>query len=110
LGDLVRIEDPQFYLDDPFPVFARMRAEAPVWYYQRLDTFVLTKHEDIRLVNRNPAIFSNARGIFLNDVKYQQVAQADGPTITDSFFPPGGEQIGIWCGTGAMSWRSLAVT
>jgi hypothetical protein len=71
---------------------------------------VLTKHEDIRLVNRNPAIFSNARGIFLNDVKYQQVAQADGPTITDSFFPPGGEQIGIWCGTGAMSWRSLAVT
>jgi len=94
LRDLVRIEDPQFYLDDPFPVFARMRTEAPVWYYEPLDTFVLTKHEDIRFVNRNPAIFSNARGIFLNDVRYQQVAQADGPTITDSFFPPGGEQIG----------------
>jgi cytochrome P450 len=94
LGDLVRIEDPQFYLDDPFPVFARMRAEAPLWYYEPLDTFVLTRHEDIRLVNRNPAIFSNARGIFLNDIKYQQVAHADGPTLTDSFFPPGGEQIG----------------
>ena len=94
LRDLVRIEDPQFYLDDPFPVFARMRAEAPVWYYEPLDTFVLTKHQDIRFVNRTPAMFSNARGIFLNDVKYQQVAQAAGPTITDSFFPPGGEQIG----------------
>jgi cytochrome P450 len=93
LRDLVRIEDPQFYLDDPFPLFARMRAEAPVFYYEPLDTFVLTKHEDIRFVNRNPAIFSNARGIFLNDVKYQP-AQADGPTMTDSFFPPGGEQIG----------------
>lgn len=74
LRDLVRIEDPQFYLDDPFPVFARMRAEAPVWYYQPLDTFVLTKHEDIRFVNRNSAVFSNARGIFLNDVKYAQAA------------------------------------
>ena len=94
LHGLVRIEDPQFYLDDPFPVFARMRAEAPVFYYEPLDTFVLTKHEDIRLVNRNSAIFSNARGIFLNDVKYQQAARADGPTVTDSFFPAGGEQIG----------------
>jgi len=93
LRDLVRIEDPQFYLDDPFPVFARMRAEAPAFYYEPLDTFVLTKHEDVRFVNRNAAIFSNARGIFLNDVKYQQV-QTDGPTMTDSFFPPGGEQIG----------------
>src|SRR5260370_29421907 len=93
LRDLVRIEDPQFYLDDPFPVFARMRAESPVFYHEPLDTFVLTKHEDVRFVNRNPAIFSNARGIFLNDVKYQQ-AQTDGPTMTDSFFPPGGEQIG----------------
>jgi len=61
LHGLVRIEDPQFYLDDPFPVFARMRAEAPVFYYEPLDTFVLTKHEDIRLVNRNSAIFSNGR-------------------------------------------------
>jgi cytochrome P450 len=93
LRDLVRIEDPQFYLDDPFPVFARMRAEAPVFYYEPLDTFVLTKHADIRFVNRTPGIFSNARGIFLNDIKYREV-QTDGPTVTDSFFPPGGEQIG----------------
>ena len=96
LRDLVRIEDPQFYLDDPFPLFARMRAEAPVFYYEPLDTFVLTKHEDVRFVNRNPAIFSNARGIFLNDVKYQQV-KTDGPTMTDSFFPPGGEQDPCCC-------------
>ena len=34
LRDLVRIEDPQFYLSDPFPVFARMRAEAPAFYYE----------------------------------------------------------------------------
>jgi cytochrome P450 len=94
LKDLARIEDPQFYLNDEvFAVFARMRAEDPVFYYKPLDTYVLTKHEDIRFVNRNPAIFSNVCGIFLNDVKYQDI-QADGPTLTDSFFPMGGEQIG----------------
>jgi cytochrome P450 len=93
LRDLVRIEDPRFYLEDPFPVFARMRAEEPVFYYEPLDTFVLTKHEDIRLVNRQPDLFSNARGIFLNDVKYQPV-DGDAPTMTDSFFPADGEQIG----------------
>src|SRR5271169_684149 len=91
LRDLVRIEDPRFYLDDPFPVFARMRREAPVFYYEPLDTFVLTKHEDVRYVNRTPEHYSNAQGIFLNDIKYQ--GQTD-ETITDSFFPKGGEQIG----------------
>ncbi|MCU1655358.1 MAG: cytochrome [Pseudonocardiales bacterium] len=93
LRDIVRIEDPRFYLDDPFPVFARMRAEEPVFYYEPLDTFVLTKHEDIRYVNRTPEVFSNAHGIFLNDVKYQPV-DGDTPTVTDSFFPADGEQIG----------------
>src|SRR6202007_2977178 len=74
-------------------VRAGVGAEAPVFSNEPLDTFVLTKHADIRFVNRSPGVFSNARGIFLNDIKYQQ-AQTDGPTLTDSFFPPGGEQIG----------------
>jgi cytochrome P450 len=91
LQELAQIEDPQFYLDDPYPVFARMRAEQPVFYYEPLDTFVLTRHEDIRYVNRTPELFSNAHGIFLNDVKY--AGQGD-MTLTDSFFPADGEQIG----------------
>jgi hypothetical protein len=61
LGD-VRLEDPRFYLDDPFPIFAECAPRPRVFRYEPLDTFVLTKHEDIRLVNRNPAVFSNARG------------------------------------------------
>jgi cytochrome P450 len=93
LSELVRIEDPQFYLEDPYPVFARLRAEDPVFHYPPLDTYVLTRHDDIRYVNRHPELFSNARGIFLNDVKYR-AASAGAPTITDSFFPPDGEQIG----------------
>ena len=31
LTELVRIDDPQFYVNDPYPVFARMRKEAPAF-------------------------------------------------------------------------------
>ena len=93
VDEFVPIEDPQFYLGDPDSVFARLRANAPVYKYEPLDTWIITRHEDIRYVARHPELFSNAHGIFLNDVKYQSAA-ADGPTITDTFFPVGGEQIG----------------
>jgi hypothetical protein len=33
LTELVRIDDPQFYVNNPYPVFARMRREAPACVY-----------------------------------------------------------------------------
>ncbi|WP_433228516.1 cytochrome P450 [Actinomadura formosensis] len=88
----VLIEDPHFYLDDPWPTFEWMRREQPFYYYEPLDTFVLTRHADIHAVTRRPSEFVSSRGLFLNDVKYQ--AQAGGELLTDSFFPKGGEQVG----------------
>ncbi|MGW2964692.1 cytochrome P450 [Streptomyces sp. NPDC001220] len=88
----VPIEDPGFYVDDPWPVFARMQEEAPFYYYAPLDTFVVTRHADIRAIAGLPETFVSSRGLFLNDVKYQ--AQAGDELITDSFFPQGGEQVG----------------
>ncbi|MER5794840.1 cytochrome P450 [Streptomyces sp. NPDC001980] len=88
----VPIEDPRFYVDDPWPVFARMQENAPFSYYEPLDTFVVTRHADIRAVAGLPEIFVSSKGLFLNDVKYQ--AQAGDELITDSFFPKGGEQVG----------------
>jgi cytochrome P450 len=72
LTDLVRIEDPDFYVD-PFPVFQRLRREAPVFYYEPLDTWVLTKYDDIRHVGRSPEVFSSTAGILLNDIRHDRV-------------------------------------
>ena len=72
LRDLVQVEDPAFYVD-PFAVFARMRREEPVFWYEPLDTWVLTRYEDIRYVGRTPRIFSSAQGILLNDIRHQSV-------------------------------------
>jgi cytochrome P450 len=88
----VLIEDPQFYLDDPWPTFEWMQRDAPFWYYEPLDTFVLTRYDDIKAVAGLPHVFVSSRGLFLNDVKFQ--AQAGDELMTDRFFPAGGEQVG----------------
>jgi cytochrome P450 len=68
----VRIDDPAFYAGDPYPVYARLRREAPVYWYEPLKLWVLSKHEDIRHVSRNAEIFSSEHGLVMNDIKYDQ--------------------------------------
>jgi cytochrome P450 len=85
LTDLVRIDDPDWYLDDPYPGLARLRAEAPALYYESLDTFAITRYQDVRDISRAPDVWSVKGGIVLNDAKYGNVA--------DSFFPEGAELI-----------------
>jgi hypothetical protein len=46
------------YLADPYPVFARLRAEAPVRYEPGLDHFVVSRHDDVRAVLADPATYS----------------------------------------------------
>jgi cytochrome P450 len=86
LAELVRIDDPQFYIGDPYPVFARMRKEAPAFYCEGLNTFAITRYQDIRDISRNPEVWSVTDGIVLNDAKYDS-------HVTDSFFPEGAELI-----------------
>ena len=86
LAELVRIDDPHFYVTDPYPVFARMRREAPAFYCEDLDTFAITRYDDVRAISRTPEVWSVADGILLNDAKYDD-------SITDSFFPEGAELI-----------------
>jgi len=87
LAGLVRLEEPEFYLD-PHPVYDRMRIEQPVYYYAPLDIFVLTRHADMRAVARRPDLFSSARGVVLSQLQYER----DGATeIMDQFIDPEGE-------------------
>ncbi len=51
--------------EDPYPVYARMRAEAPVYRNDELDFWALSRHEDILAAFRNLDGFSNAQGVSL---------------------------------------------
>jgi cytochrome P450 len=65
----IRIEDPDFYFERRRESYERLHAESPVFYYEPLDVFVLTKHEDIRQAARRPEIFSSARGLHLHQLR-----------------------------------------
>src|SRR3984893_8379772 len=65
----VRLEDPDFYFEGRRASYERLHAECPVFYYEPLDVFVLTKHEDIREAARQPEVFSSARGLHLHQLR-----------------------------------------
>ena len=51
--------------EDPYPVYARLRAEAPVYRNDELDFWALSRHEDVLAAFRNLDGFSNAYGVSL---------------------------------------------
>ena len=51
--------------EDPYPVYARMRAEAPVYRNDELDFYALSRHDDVLAAFRNLDGFSNAQGVSL---------------------------------------------
>jgi cytochrome P450 len=52
--------------DDPYAVYARLRAEAPLYRNEELDFWALSRHEDIAAAFRDHAQFSNANGVSLD--------------------------------------------
>jgi hypothetical protein len=51
--------------DDPYPVYARLRDEAPVYRNEELDFWALSRHADVGAAFRDSARFSNANGVAL---------------------------------------------
>ena len=66
----VRIEDYDFYDEAScYPVYERLQREQPVYYYEPLDTWVLSKYEDVRHVSRTPNAFTSTQGLTLNEIR-----------------------------------------
>jgi hypothetical protein len=45
-------------LQDPYPVYARLRAEAPVYFSQALQSWLLTRYQDVLAAFRDPRLSS----------------------------------------------------
>ena len=54
---------------DPYPTYARLREEAPVYYNQRYDFWALSRHTDVEKALSNWETFSNSRGDILELVQ-----------------------------------------
>ena len=48
--------------DDPYPLWKRMRDEAPVWHNERHDFWVLARYHDIETAHQDPETYSSSHG------------------------------------------------
>jgi cytochrome P450 len=51
-GDLFHPTDPAF-LQDPYPAYDRLRAEAPISWYEGWDAWIVTRHRDVAALLRD---------------------------------------------------------
>lgn len=60
-----RVYDPfdPALIADPYPRYAHLRDEHPVYYSERLDIYVLSRYDDIFHALRKPRLFSSAQGL-----------------------------------------------
>lgn len=52
--------------DDPYPTYARLRAEAPLYRNDELDFWALSRHADVTSAFRDSGRFSSAHGVSLD--------------------------------------------
>jgi cytochrome P450 len=59
----------QLYYPDPYPVFRRMREEAPIYYNKEHDFYAVFRYEDVHNVLTDRDTFSSAHGDVLEHIK-----------------------------------------
>jgi cytochrome P450 family 142 subfamily A polypeptide 1 len=59
----IAIVDGRFYGNDPDPLYAWMRANAPVYWDEAGQVWGIARYHDLKAVSKDPATFSNAGGI-----------------------------------------------
>src|SRR6476646_10453690 len=62
------LDDESLYVDDPFPVYARLRREAPVAWNARTGYWAVSRHKDVVAVSRDSERFCSARGILTFEI------------------------------------------
>jgi hypothetical protein len=56
--------------EDPYPTYARLRAESPLYRNEELDFWALSRHEDVLAAFRDSTRLSNANGVSLDPAAY----------------------------------------
>jgi cytochrome P450 len=59
LHEIARFAEPSFVID-PYPVYARLRREAPVWWCETASAWSITRYKDVKTILCDPESFSSA--------------------------------------------------
>ena len=60
--------------DDPYPTYARLREEAPLYHNEEHDFWVLSRHADLHRAFRTDDVFSNRMGVSLDPSSWNENA------------------------------------
>jgi cytochrome P450 len=60
--------------DDPYPTYARLRAEAPLFHQREHDYWVLSRHADVWAATRDDETFSNKMGVSIDPSAWNEHA------------------------------------
>jgi cytochrome P450 len=60
--------------DDPYPTYARMRAEAPLYHNEEHDFWVMSRHADLHKAWRTDDVYSNRMGVTLDKSAWNENA------------------------------------
>ena len=59
--------DPFLFYEDPYPVYRRLRDEAPVYLNRERSIWVLSRFDDVQRAGRDWRTFSSAEGVDIDD-------------------------------------------
>ncbi|WNG15688.1 cytochrome P450 [Cystobacter fuscus] len=76
-GDVAQLFNPMApdQIEDPYPLYARMRRERPVFYSAPFDLWVVTRYADIVEVENDPSRFSSAGALDARREPHPEVLQ-----------------------------------
>jgi cytochrome P450 len=60
--------DPTFYAGDPFPLYARLRVEAPMARNDTLGLWVASRHAEVTAISRDAEAFCSGKGILTMEI------------------------------------------
>lgn len=63
------------FFDDPYPIYRRLRDEAPVYHSEQLNFYALSRHEDVAAAFKDFETYSSARGVTLDQVSTGEVVK-----------------------------------
>ncbi len=63
-----RLTDPALYAADPFPLYARLRAEAPVAWHEDPGFWAVATHAEVLAASTDPGRFCSSKGILVEEI------------------------------------------
>jgi cytochrome P450 len=76
------LTDAALYAGDPYPTYAWLRANAPVYWDAASNLWVCSRYDDVVRISKDPATFSSAGGVLMDSDQQVSLVTTDAPRHT----------------------------